>query len=104
MVHGGVVGRQVQQAGAEVGAVVVVAHGPDDFRAHGLAGGLDDGPQLGVGLGFAPVGKVAGENHGFGARAGGPHFVKELLEQGVAVDRTVQWCGTSQQVGVTQME
>ena len=74
------------------------------FAPMRLAGGLNDGPQLRVGLGFAPVGEVAGENHGFGARAGSPHFVKELLEQGVAVDRTMQRCRTSQQVGVTQME
>ncbi|MCB5282400.1 hypothetical protein BJQ89_02160 [Arthrobacter sp. ES1] len=104
MVHGGIVGRDVQQAGTEVGAVVVVSHCPNDLCPEGLAGGLNNGPQFGVGRRFAPVGQVAGENHGFRAGSGGLHFVKKLLEQGFAVDHTMEWIRTSQQVGVTQME
>ncbi|MCB5275480.1 hypothetical protein BJG92_03031 [Arthrobacter sp. SO5] len=82
----------------------MVTHRPDDFRAQCLAGGFDDGPQLRVGFRFTPVSEVAGENHSFGARAGSPDFVEELLEQGVAVHHTVQRSRTAQQVGVTQME
>ena len=103
-IDGVVVGRQVKKAGAEVGPVVVVSHRPDDFRTHGLAGGVYDGPEFCVRLGLALVSEVASENHGFGPRSGSAHFVKELLEQGVAVDHTMQWCRTAQQVGVTQME
>ena len=104
VVHGGVVGRLVQEPGAEIRPVIVVPHRPDDLGTHGLAGGLDDRAQFVVGAGFAAVGQVSCEDHCFGARAGSLHFLKELLEQGIAVHRAKQGLRTGQQVGVTQME
>ena len=104
VVHGRVTAGLVQQALPEVGAVVVVAHGPDDFRTQGLAGGVHDGAQLLVCAGFALVGQVAGENDSLRPGPGRPDFVKELNEAGFAVNDAVEGIRTSQQVGIAQVE
>ena len=69
VIHRVVVVRLVQEPGPEIGAVVMVAHRPDDLGAQRLARRLHDRAELGVGLRFAEVGQVAGEDHGFGASA-----------------------------------
>jgi hypothetical protein len=76
VVHGVVIGRLVQQPCPEVGAVVVVAHGPDDLGAQVFAGRINDGPQFCVRFGIPLVRKVAGEDDGLRPGAGSTDFIE----------------------------
>lgn len=64
-VHGPIGGLQAEQLLAEGTALVVVAHRPDHLGTDAVGGGLDDGPDTGVGAGFALVGHVAGDDDRF---------------------------------------
>jgi hypothetical protein len=79
----------VKQARPEIGAVVVIAHRPDDLRSKVTACGLHDRAELGIGLGVALVGQVTGKDHGFRASAGGLNLVEELDQAGFAVNCAV---------------
>ncbi|BAS07204.1 hypothetical protein AHiyo4_06260 [Arthrobacter sp. Hiyo4] len=82
----------------------MVAHGPDDLGAHVLAGGINNCPELCVGLRVALVGEVTREDHGLGPGAGSPDLVEQLNELGFAVNCAVKGIRTSQQVGVAQVK
>ena len=63
---------------AERGAVVVVAHHPDDLRAEALGHRLDDARAARVGVGLAVVGEVAGEDQRIGSSLGSLEPLKQL--------------------------
>ncbi len=66
----GGVGGLIQQADAEIGPVVVVSHRPDHLGAELRRGRFDDGAELGVGVGFALVRQVPGEDQGLRSGTG----------------------------------
>ena len=67
------------------GALVVVAHDPDELRVESLGDGFDGGAQAEVGVWFAEVGEVAGEDERVGvdgARLEAAECVGEALLDG----------------------
>ncbi len=94
----------VEQARAEAGAVVVVAHHPEHAGAEAGREGLDDRPQLGVGVALAEVDEVAGEHDAVGAMPDASIASERLAQLRGGIDEVEQPRSGRAQVGVAQME
>lgn len=84
--------------------MVMVPHGPNDLGAHALAGGLHDPAQLGVCLGLAFVGEVAGKNDRLRPGTGRGDFGEDLAQPLLTVHSPVKGIRAAQQVGVAQVK
>ena len=93
----------VEQPAGERCPLVVVAHRPDDDRAHLRGRRLDDRAQGGIGVGLGPVGEVAGEDQRLRRGAYGGQPVERPSEVGVVVDHAVVQAAATDQVRVGQV-
>ena len=98
------VARLAEELATERGAVVVVAHAPDDLRAEARRGRLDDRAQQAVGLRVAVVGEVAGEDDRLRAGARGLQIGEDPLQAVLRRDGVVEPAAGDEQVRVTQVQ
>ena len=93
-----------EEALPEGGAVVVVAHHPDHLGAEAGGGRLDDVAEAGVGIRFALVGEIAGEDDGLRAAARGLQVGEDVAQMRLAVDGSVELPPAGQQVRVADVQ
>ncbi len=86
------------------GAVVVVAHDPDDLRAEAVGHGVDDAADAVVRVGLAPVGEVAGEHDRLGPATGCLELVEQRAQVLLARDAVVELAAAGEQVRVADVE
>jgi hypothetical protein len=93
----------VEQTGGVLGALVVVAHHPDDLGAHRGRGGLDERPQPSVRRGLGLVGQVAGEDQRLRRGVDVREPVQGPDDSGLGVDDAVLAHAVGEEVGVAEV-
>ncbi|MDQ1121641.1 hypothetical protein QE412_000214 [Microbacterium trichothecenolyticum] len=82
----------------------MVAHDPDDACVEALGKRLDERAHAVVGVGFAEVGEVAGEDQGVGTHAGRVDGLDRSGQVRLGVDAVVERSTSRPKVGVAQVQ